>query len=71
MEWKEPPQGTYRKWSKIVDELRANPGSWALIGHMGTSAAYRYARTYGLEIRTANRDAENKYDVYLRAPEVK
>jgi len=69
IEWKQPPARTYRKWAPIIEALRANPGEWAFIGRMSSTAAYKYAKENQLEIRTSNRDG-SAADIYLRAIEV-
>lgn len=70
IEWKEPPVRVYRKWATIIEALRENPGQWAFIGRMASTAAYSYAKKHELEIRTSNRDG-SQADIYLRTIEVK
>lgn len=69
IEWKEPPTPTNRKWAPIIAQLKANPGSWALIGTMSISTAYTYSKRYGVELRLGAKD-KNRAEVYFRAPEV-
>lgn len=69
IEWKEPPEARNRKWSPIIAELQAKPGSWAFMGTMSISTAYTYSKRYGVELRLGAKD-NTRAEVYFRAPEV-
>lgn len=71
IEWKEPPAAKNRKWTPIIEELKANSGSWAFMGEMSISTAYTYAKRYGLELRLGEKVSATKAEVYFRASEVK
>lgn len=75
MKWQEPP--TPRRSSKYktktdldVEELRANPGAWALVAEkrVGNSARQKYVQR-GCEARSY-RHPGGLYDVYARWPVV-
>lgn len=70
IEWKEPPAARNRKWQPIINQLKANPGAWAVMGRMSISTAYTYSKRYGLELRLGDRD-KTSAEVFFRAPEVK
>ncbi len=65
IDWKEPPVQKNRNWQTIASEIKSRPGSWAFIGEMGVSAAYRYAKAYDFEIRVANRNG-SRAEIYMK-----
>lgn len=70
MKWEDPPpdaRGNRRKWQKEADELRSNPGRWALITECGDSSlatrishghlmAFRPAGTFETRQQVIHRD---------------
>lgn len=82
MQWKEPPPaGTSRnadKYMEIADELRRNPGKWAMIGRMsaqnasnikdGRLAAFRPRGTFEATYRNISKSevGPDTADIYAR-----
>lgn len=63
LKWEEPPEGRREFWQRIVEELRAKPGEWALVWEEGpastVSAVNQGAitvvrRDHGFETKTTN-----------------
>lgn len=68
MEWGNPPAAkrgrTSTKWSKVADELKKNPNSWAKIGSVKfASQASVIGKTHGLKIVTRKNDS-GQFDIY-------
>lgn len=68
MEWTNPPAAkrgqTSTKWSKVAEQLRANPNTWAKIGSVKyASQATVIAKTHNLKVVT-RKNSENLYDIY-------
>jgi hypothetical protein len=68
IEWKEPPRSYQRQWTEIADELRANPGRWALVAE-----SYGNNIVYPLRNRGINTKCErvtsvppHRYNIYAR-----
>lgn len=78
LQWKEPPpaesnRGLHAETREIIDQLKANPGKWALVVESATSsgATTRWKKR-GCEatIRRAEKvNGKYRYDVYARWPE--
>lgn len=68
MEWVNPPAAkrgrTSTKWSKIAEELKAKPNTWAKIGSVKfASQAAVIGKTHGMKIVTRKND-EGLFDIY-------
>ena len=72
IKWEEPPTTDGdNNWGSTVQELKANPGKWALVReNFLSTAAYAAGRHYGLEVKFVGIDAKGKASkVYARYPE--
>ena len=68
MEWVNPPAAkrgrTSTKWSKIAEQLKANPNTWAKIGSVKfASQASVIGKTHNMKIVTRKND-EGTFDIY-------
>jgi hypothetical protein len=68
MEWVNPPAAkrgrTSTKWSKVAEQLKANPNTWAKIGSVNyASQASVIGKTHGMKIVTRKND-EGTFDIY-------
>lgn len=69
--WKDPPRGQSRRADTdlLVEELRANPGVWALVEVDAWSACKAKYERRGCEARTVKvSDGPTKHDIYARWP---
>jgi hypothetical protein len=77
LKWQDPPPGR-RLGGKVgaqridadVEELKANPGRWALIAESVTSPVLLSYRKRGCEVRisTVKPKPNARYDIYARWP---
>jgi hypothetical protein len=68
MEWTNPPAAkrgrTSTKWSKVAEQLRENPNTWAKIGSVKfASQASVIAKTHNLKVVTRQGE-NNMFDLY-------
>lgn len=74
LKWEDPPEAARDRWTSVADELRANPGAWALISEEsasslattikdGSSAAFRPAGAF--ETRTSGIPGRPRYRVRI------
>lgn len=72
--WEEPPASarggqTARegKWSKVVEQLKANPGEWACVepASKNTSLPHYLHKRYGLEASSRG-NGDGTFKVYAR-----
>lgn len=63
--------GRPSKWAAKAEQLRANPGRWALLIEGGDTAgsAGLLRRNYGLEV-SARKRPDGKFDIYACWPEI-
>lgn len=75
--WKDPPAETWRgkgRWLPILDELKRNPGKWALVAeNINPGTGYSLKMVHGVEVRLVRSDTcdDKKRDLYARWPEAK
>ena len=68
MEWQKPPAAKRRitstKWSKVAEELRGNPNTWAKIGNVKfASQGHIIAKTHGIKVIT-RKSGDSSFDLY-------
>lgn len=70
--WEEPPVSVNGRWHEVVEELKRNPGRWALIEEgltekYGESSLRASFRRWGCQVKT--RRLEGGTSVWARWPE--
>lgn len=73
VEWvDDKPPAHYGKWVRLVDELRKQPGRWALAELSKTStrarSVARHLATYEVECEVQKQDNGSGWAVYVREP---
>ena len=74
LKWEEPEPWTtvstrYRYWVHVVEELKRNPGHWALVGEDVTSSVMALLKKYGCEATTRGTRNGRAAKIYARWPE--
>jgi hypothetical protein len=67
IEWKNPPRSRedHIDWDSIADQLRANPGRWALVAPAYGKRDCRPATSRGLTV-IARKAQPRGFDIYAR-----
>jgi len=67
LKWQEPPSTPRHNWDSIAEQLKANPGRWALVAESYSGNKVKAAKARGLTVRVS-RVPENfgKFDVYAK-----
>lgn len=71
--WEEPPpprnprKRTAESTERILAQLKANPGKWALVMTVDYSGGHNQWYSHGVEI-ARRKNSDNKFDVYMRWP---
>lgn len=69
--WQEPPATGNNRWAPVMDELKRNPGKWALLLTEVTSGNGAQFRNRGFEVRAISKGRgyqPGKVDIYVRWP---
>lgn len=70
IKWQEPPSAPRYDWDAIAEELRSNPGEWALVAEGYSTNNCRSMTRRGMEIRshrlTGLHRSQQAYDIYAR-----
>jgi hypothetical protein len=67
LQWKRPPSRGQYDWDDIAEQLKANPGKWALVAPSYSSNKVTGATSRGLTVRTQRLGTSPaRYDVYAR-----
>lgn len=68
IEWKNPPRSRtgHRDWDAIADQLKANPGRWALIAPGYGNRRCDAATSRGLTVVSRQVGETARFDIYAR-----
>jgi hypothetical protein len=72
VKWQDPPSAPRYNWDSIAEELRSNPGQWALVAEGYSTNACKAMTRRGMQIRshrlTGLHRREQAYDIYAMFP---